>query len=607
MLVVFSFLITLIYLFPLYFFGEKAYVQIFDNLDIVIPILKVLTHSGMMFSPSDAIIPNVMGGLPRLVYGSELNVYVWLHYYFSPFVAFTINETLIHVGAYLSMVVLLNRYFVPPKHYYRVLIIHSVSLMFAILPFYTGAGLSVPTLPLALYAFLNIRNRKSTWREWLILIVIPFYSNLVLIYFFFLLTMSGFWIFDWVRTRKINIPFLLALVVMSLSYIVVEYRMFYDMFIGHLFVSHRTEFFALQNHTLWETYKTAHRALLLGSVDMDTHASAVLLPFMLFSMIMTLVTKRLSSLLSLLSISLFSVVLFNPNIIQLITGNKFAMPALLIISLILWGTKKQYRLFYTFILLQIFFAYWYALWFYEGTAVLAQHIPILKEFNFARILLLQPLWWAIITVYGMVIISKKLRFSPLIIVGIVLVQSYLALNIREFSAPKKSLSFQSYYGEKLFSDIKAYLGKDFSHSRVGCLGFDPAIAIYNGLYTVDGYFPNYPLEYKHKFQKIIEKPLNKNSGNKTLFYGWGSKCYLLDGDEPYLLIRKNVTLKNININFNAFYELGGRYLISAHEIEKPQMNNLILEKIFEDKDTFWTMYLYRVEPDKITVNSKGVE
>ena len=597
-LTLFSVTVLLVYLFPLYYFGEDTRLQVYDNLDIVFPILKVLTSSGMIFASSDAIIPNIMGGLPRLVYGSELNGYVWLFYYFPPFIAFTLNETLIHGFALLSMIVLLSRYFVPTDHRYRVLIIYSVSLMFALLPFYTGAGLSVPSLPLALYAFLNIKNVNSKWIDWLIIILIPFYSSLILVYFFFLLVMTGLLLLDSYQNRKFNIHLFWALFVMSFSFVVVEYRMFYDMFVGHLFVSQRTEFSVLQNHTLWETYKAAHGAFLNGSVDMDTRASVVVLPFMLFSLILTLVQKRLSWYLSLLSIVLFFTLVYNIDILKQITGNKFAMPILVVITTVLFVIKKEYRTFYTFVLLQIFFVYWYALWFYQDTGVLAEYIPILKEFNFARIGLLQPLWWAIITVYGMLIVSKMLRFSPLVIMGVILFQIAMGLSVREFGISKSPLSYKSYYAEDLFTKIKLYIGADPSTYRVGSLGLEPAVAIYNGFYTIDGYVTTYPLEYKHKFQKIIQKSLSENKGNRDLFVGWGSKCYLFDGGQSSLLIRRDVTIKKLQMDMNAFYELGGRYLLSAHKIEQSQMKNLIFLNKFEDKNTFWTIYVYQIDISK---------
>ncbi|MDP3588694.1 MAG: DUF6044 family protein [Sulfuricurvum sp.] len=597
-LFLFTILAVELYLFPLYFFGQGTQVQIFDNLDIVFPVLKTLTSSGLIFAPSDTIVPNMMGGLPRLVYGTEFNVYVWLFYYFPPFTAFAINETIIHLGAFFSMFVLLNRYFVPTHNRYRRLIIHSVSLMFALLPFYTGAGLSVPSIPLALYAFLNIRSGSWRWYDWTIIVLIPFYSSLILVYFFFLLLMGSLLVIDLIRERKFNSSFLLALIVMSLVFLMVEYRLFYDTFVEHLFVSHRKEFSALQNNTLFETYRAAHQIFLNGTTDMDTLASVSIIPFMLLVILATFLKKRLSWQFSLLFIAVFFTLLFFPLTIQVVTGNKFAMPILMILSIALFIFKKQYRLFYGAILVQLLCAYWYGLWFYEGTGALAHFIPILREFNFARIALLQPVIWFIIVALGMVIIARKFNFAPLLIIGIVLMQAYTTLNIREFSAPNSPFTYKAYFAEDLFTKIKHSIKSDPSTYRVGCIGFEPSIAVFNGLYTIDGYVTSYPLEYKHRFYKIIKKTLSTDDGNRKIFLGWGSKCYLFDGGESSLNFRSHATVKKLSLDMKAYSAIGGKYLISAHKIEESQLKNLIFMQEFRDKNTFWTMYLYRVDLTK---------
>jgi hypothetical protein len=172
----------------------------------------------------------------------------------------------------------------------------------------------------------------------------------------------------------------------------------------------------------------------------------------------------------------------------------------------------------------------------------------------------------------------------------------MSLNAREFSG-SRSFSFRSYFAEDLFAKIKRIIPSDALH-RVGCIGFEPSIAVYNGLYTIDGYITSYPLEYKHQFYKIIEKTLATDKGNRELFLGWGSKCYLFDGGESSLYFRSNAKVRKLNLDMEAYYAMGGRYLISAHKIEASQLKNLVFMQEFRDKNTFWTMYLYRVDLTK---------
>lgn len=46
---------------------------------------------------------------------------------------------------------------------------------------------------------------------------------------------------------------------------------------------------------------------------------------------------------------------------------------------------------------------------------------------------------------------------------------------------------------------------------------------------------------------------------------------------------------------SVFYAVGGRYLLSEHRIEESQLKNLVFIQEFQDKNTFWTIYLYRVD------------
>jgi len=589
-------LVQLIYIFPLLYLGEQARVVVYDNLDIVIPLNKMLADSGMLFASSTSIVPNMMGGLPRFLYGGDLFVYNWFFLFFKPFTAYLINELLMHTTALLSMLVLLWHYFIPVNINNRNLIIFSTSILFSIVPFYTGSGLSVSLLPLALYAFLNIRCGNINWKNWLIIILIPFYSSLVLVYFFFLLIMTGLFLVDCIRNRRINWFYFAALGTMSAIFILVEHHLFYATFFAEGFVSHRSEFNMLQLHTFLESYRSAHQDFLNGLKNIDTRASAYLVPSVLLTVTISLFKKKILPIYSLVIILLFSLSLQFPDAWKQLTGQKYMLPVLAVIALFLFYRNKEFRLFYGFLLIQIFFSYWYGFWFYRGTGELALTYPILREFNFSRIAYLQPVLWYMIMATSFVVASKRLHFSSLLIIVIFLYQSIIHFNTKKFSFPYDTLSYHSYYGIELFSKIKHYIGKDPKSYRVGSLAMHPAIALYNGFYTIDGYLPNYPLSYKHKFKKVIIGSLTQdyNMGNKELFNKWGSKCYLFDGNESWLLYKPNTVIKSLYIDFRAFYDLGGRYLLSSHKIDSALLKDITFKKKFTDSHTFWKIYLYQV-------------
>ncbi|MDA6131502.1 DUF6044 family protein, partial [Escherichia coli] len=59
---------------------------------------------------------------------------------------------------------------------------------------------------------------------------------------------------------------------------------------------------------------------------------------------------------------------------------------------------------------------------------------------------------------------------------------------------------RQFYAEEQFSAIKEYIGLPQEDYRVASIGLHPAIAQYNGFYTLDSYNNFYPLTYKYQFR-----------------------------------------------------------------------------------------------------------
>ena len=87
----------------------------------------------------------------------------------------------------------------------------GTALAFAFTPFWPSGMLSTLGMPLALWAFLNIRNGEKSWKNYLVLTLLPFYSSIVLGFFFFLSAMGLFWISDVLRGKGWNLRFLFPL------------------------------------------------------------------------------------------------------------------------------------------------------------------------------------------------------------------------------------------------------------------------------------------------------------------------------------------------------------------------------------------------------------
>jgi hypothetical protein len=54
-------------------------------------------------APNDAIIPDLLGGIPRVLFGSEFKLTLWLYALFGSFNGYVITQILMHVLAFAGM------------------------------------------------------------------------------------------------------------------------------------------------------------------------------------------------------------------------------------------------------------------------------------------------------------------------------------------------------------------------------------------------------------------------------------------------------------------------------------------------------------------------
>ncbi|OQP17435.1 DUF6044 family protein, partial [Geobacillus zalihae] len=154
-----------------------------------------------------------------------------------------------------------------------------------------------------------------------------------------------------------------------------------------------------------------------------------------------------------------------------------------------------------------------------------------------------------------------------------------------------------FYAEKQFQEIKQYIGLPVSDYRVVSIGIHPAIAQYNGFYTLDTYNNFYPLSYKYEFRKIIERELEKSKTIRTYFDEWGGRCYIFTAElgKRYMFTKQSKKrLKNLQLNTEQLKKMGGRYIFSAVPIDNAAENGLVLDRVFTSDESAWTIYLYKV-------------
>lgn len=184
-----------------------------------------------------------------------------------------------------------------------------------------------------------------------------------------------------------------------------------------------------------------------------------------------------------------------------------------------------------------------------------------------------------------------------LVVLLIIAQLAVLIPSNEQITYRKSPSFDQFYAVNEFSDIKKFIGKPVQDYRVVSIGLNPAVAQYNGMYTLDTYNNFYPLSYKHQFRKIIAPELAKSRTLKNYFDQWGGRCYIFVSElgEHYTFSKgSKKDIQHLDLNIQVLKQMGGNYVLSAVPIKNAKKNSLSLQKIFDSKDAYWRIYLYKV-------------
>jgi hypothetical protein len=401
-----------------------------------------------------------------------------------------------------------------------------------------------------LWAFLNIRAGSRSWKNFLVITLLPFYSTFVLGFFFFLSALGVFWLVDAIRNKKWNWRFFISIAYMTVIYLFVEYRLVFSMLTPHAPTS-RVDF----KESKLDLVSTIHlffKNLLWGHNQDPTIHTPVITGLVLFSFFIIWRKK-------------------------------------------LWQQEKMFvwlSIFYTLLSL------WYAFWFYQGWEPLKEKFTILTTFNFSRYHYFHPM-----VIYAMFALALKIlwqngHMAKKAVKWLVIIQVIILFGFNEQIRYHNQPTYSQFYAVKQFDDIKQYIGKPVSSYRVASIGIHPAIAQYNGFYTLDTYNNFYPLSYKEKFRKIIAKELAKNETIRTYFDDWGSRCYIFVAQlgKHYMFTKDaDIHIKNLQLNLKPFKEMGGQYIFSALPIDHPERTGLTFKKAFNSDGSAWKIYLYEVK------------
>ncbi len=545
--IIFALIMLTIYLSPLFILQENAHIRVHDNLDSNLAWYKVLARSGQMFGGVEGVVPQIINGLlSRNAFGTEYSVIVWLYSLLPTMAAYGLSQALTRAAAFFGMYLLLKKHLLPDAKWLPLNI--GAALAFALTPFWPSGMLSTLGMPLALWAFLNIRKGESTFKDYAVLTFLPFYASIVLGFFFFLSAMGIFWLIDVLRGRGWNLRFLTSIMYMTAIFLLLEYRLVYSfLFKGE--PNSRDEYFHA-HLPFWRAVRLAFNNYILGHTHVMTVHTLIILPATIMAIYFVYAKK-------------------------------------------LWKQEKVFVFLFVF---NFLLSVWYAFWFYEGWLPLTKKFHFMDTFNFARYHFLRPLVIYAAFALALKIISLQGLNWARTAKSLVVLQLLILGLFNDEIIYRDKPTVKEFYAEELFREIKDHIALPQDEYRVASIGIHPAIAQYNGFYTLDTYNNFYPLSYKHQFRKIIEKELAKNKTIRKYFDQWGGRCYLFTAQigKRYMIKKDSKRhLKNLELNTSVFKEMGGSYIFSAIPIDNAAENHLMLEKVFNSKTSAWKIYLYK--------------
>jgi len=536
---------------PYIYWGEKIHIPVYDNLDSNVVWVKMVLDQGGILQAPDTIIHQMMCGVPLSSLSGSYDISLIWFKLFGMFWGYVLNKYIMALIGFFGMYYLLKRHIVPRN--LPLYIVAGVSLSFALLPFWSFSA-SVAGVPLALFAFLNIRDKDIRFINWLILFLYAFYSSLVLTGFFLLLIVSSIWLWDLLKNKRFNKYLLLAIIFLGLSYVISHIPLFYSFLFDRGYVSHRTEFYTTGGNGMDILRNSIH--ILLYNESLTAHAPS-LHKYMLISII--------------------------PALLLMIKNRHI---------------NKIFIAIIIYILITLAFCAVYE-WKYFLTVknLLTRILPM----DLKRLFWLYPAFWSVLFAISLYYIYRSIKWGKYFIPVILLIQVAYVLSHQPYYRNRHLPTYEQFYAEDQFNDIKKYIGKNTSSYKIINIGLHPAISQYSGFYTLDGFSANYPLAYKHKFGKMMENEFERDYFFKHFFEYWGSWCYAfsfengLDGlVDPYIQ-KEDTKIQLLDYNYDLLKEMGGQYIISTTEINTDKNPRLNFLKVFEKDDkSYWTIFLYEV-------------
>ncbi len=473
--------------------GSDSVVRLHDTLDSYYAIFGPLSVGDLFAAPGTSLDLILGGNASRDTLGSELHVGNLLAAGLPLMWAMMLSELIVRCLAFFSMRALLTRIGLGRRDP----IVFAVATLFSLLPFYLPAFGAVAALPLVFATFITVFDSRSVnATSKALLLAFPLVANAAYtIPYVFLLGLASIGGGLWLERRAIR-PLLESTAWLGLGVVLVDWRIFWSALTGP--TSHRAEMFSAKpgGSALWNGFS----ADLVGEVQHIWLGKSVLMGLVLLGGLLALVARR--------------------EVLSSRQRRSFAaaMACVLVTTAIA------------------------RIWPWFEVNVVKEISPDWARFQLGRVRFVEPVLLYVLLALALAAIRgafapsrgvtltsgrppARVRVVGLLVLVIVVSQGVHLLNRQDFRWNPSSLTPRQYYAQGSMDDIKAALSGT-ADPLVVSVGLHPAVAVYNGIPSADGYWNQYPLEYKAKFRSLIAPALDANPADASYFDAWGSRAYV---------------------------------------------------------------------------------
>ncbi|MBN2017013.1 MAG: hypothetical protein JW794_02595 [Candidatus Cloacimonetes bacterium] len=472
-----------------------------------------------------------------------------LFFLFDYFWGYVFNEFFYRVLSFIGMFFLLKIFIFKRKLPDYVSVIFS--LAWISLPFWPQGNLSIAGIPLLILGFINIYQNRYIALSYLIIVVYSLYSNFFFsgIYIFILLIILNIY---FLIKRRTNLHFFLASVLFFLLAVISHFPVFYNLLILKIPTNRAVQ--VMEKYNFVDSLKN--------------------MLFLFFNSIK-------------LSHSYHSYLIFPTCLIFSIIILKFGKKQEKKIILGLWG-------------LQCVLVFIYGIYFFRPFSFLYDTLNI--GFNFSRIYVLKTLilyiLWALCIKYFYDIYKKK-SIALGIITILLLAQIVINFSYSTIKTYRGHPTFKEFMSEQQFDEIKLQVDDCNAEYRIGCIGFFPAVANYNGFKTIGSFSAYYPIEFKEKFYKVIKDELGSSEILTDYFIHHGSALFLFDdaiGKNYYdqHFIKKNIPEISCELNLSELRKFDVKYLFSTSKINNADEIGIKLQLVSDTPKYYYKLYIYQL-------------